>query len=305
MGKICKLINSSYPCFWRKNKQKPMLLDGKKVAKSIHEEIAQEIHWLTHKPCLGAILLGDTDSPSMRYIRQKQRSAKEVGIDFHLYQLPINTPESTLLSTIDELNNDTSISWYIIQLPLPKHIDTQKVLSLIDPLKDVDGFHPINQGKIIMWDTTGFAPCTPAGIIALLEHKRIEISGKYVVILGKSNIVGKPLIGLLLNKWATITSCNSSTPDISVYTKSADILISATGIPHIVSSDMIGKDTVVIDVWFSIIDGLVTGDTDVDAIDAKWNLVTPVPGWVGPMTVAMLLKNTLKAHIWWNNKENL
>jgi len=273
-----------------------MLLDGKKVAENIYKEIAEEIDWLTKKPCLGAVLLWEKDSPSMRYIEQKKRNAEKVGMEFILHHLAEDTSEKELLSKIQELNTDTHLSGYIVQLPLPQHIDNNTIINAIDSSKDVDGFHPINQGKLVTWDDSGFTPCTPAGIMHLLSSQNIDLTGKSVVIIGKSNIVGKPLISLCLNQWATVTSCNSKTPDISIYTKQADIVISATGMPHIITADIIGDKTVVIDVWFSIIDGKILWDSDVEAIDQQWNLVTPVPGWVWPMTVAMLLWNTLKAH---------
>lgn len=273
-----------------------MLLDGKKIAQDIYTDLEHQINSETNKPVLWAILVWDNDSPSLRYIRQKERNAEKVGMGFHLVHLPKETTEEQLLQEVIQLNTASHISGYIIQLPLPQHISTQKIIDAIDPSKDVDGFHPFNQWKILTWDTSGFIPCTPAGIMHILSHMNVSLNGKTAVVLWRSNIVGKPMVNLLINAWATVINCNSQTPDISVYTKKADIIISAVGKSRLITTDIVKPESVIIDVGFSLIDGEIFWDTDYMALHQNGHSVTPVPGWVGPMTVAMLLKNTLIAH---------
>ena len=272
-----------------------MILDGKKIAENIHEELQTKIHKLDTPPSLWAVLVGD-NSVSMRYITQKKRFAEKVGINFTLFTYPEDISEENLLYNISGINKNSQISGYIIQLPLPKHIDTLKILNAIDPNKDVDGFHPQNQGKVMIWDDSGFTPCTPAGIMKILEHYQIELAWKRVVILWKSNIVGKPLINLCMNAGATVVWCNSQTPDISLYTKHADVIISAVGKPGIIHPEIVSPHSVIIDVGFCVTDGKIRGDCLYHELVSQGNTITPVPGWVGPMTVAMLLKNTYQAH---------
>lgn len=273
-----------------------MILDGKKITENIYNQLIEKIQSCEKAPCLWVILVWNEDSPSMRYIRQKRREAKKVGIDFRLSHLPQDISQQELIETIQAYNQDRSISWYIVQLPLPNHIDTLGVIRNIDPKKDVDGFHPENQWKVMIWDTTGFTPCTPAGVMEMLSYYDIDLPGKQVTILGQSNIVGKPMSQLCINAWATVSSCNSRTPDISLYTKNADIIISATWIAHLITTDIVRKNAVIIDVWFSIQNGEIYGDCEYKNLLSQWNSITPVPGWVWPMTVAMLLTNTYKAH---------
>lgn len=275
--------------------QLPMILDGKKIAQKIYSKLTDEILTLKEKPCLGAVLVGSNPA-SLRYIKQKKKNAKAIGMDFRLFSLPEDTTEAKLLTLIQNLNNDSSLSGYIVQLPLPSHIDTLKVIESINPTKDVDGFHPINQGKILIGEKDAFAPCTPLWVMEILRERDFVFPGSKIVILGRSNIVGKPLAALCINAWATVISCNSKTPDISQYTKSADVVVLATGQVGVLRADMIGKDTIVIDVGFTVRDGVIYGDADFKPIHAQWNLITPVPGWVGQLTVAMLLSNTLRAH---------
>lgn len=278
-----------------KNNQFIMILNGRKIALKMYDEMSWEISKHEKKPTLWAILVGDNSS-SLRYIKQKRKWAEYVGINFQLLELQEDISEEDLLRNVEKYNLDTHISGFIIQLPLPKSIDTQKIMRAILPEKDVDGFHPVNQWKILLWDNSGLIPCTPAGIMKLLSSQNIDVSGKKVVVIGRSNIVGKPLVNLLMNAGATVTNCNSKTPDITPYTKQADIVISATGVPKMIGKEHVSQDAIIIDVWFSVIDGKATGDTDVEALDQNGNLVTPVPGWVGPMTVAMLIHNTLLTH---------
>jgi len=274
-----------------------VILDGKKIASETYEKLRAQIEWLQEKPVLWAVLVWENNSPSMRYIRQKRRECRKIGMWFELYQFPEDISEEALQSEIISLNNNTKISGYIVQLPLPNHIDALKIIRNIDPLKDVDGFHPENQGKIVLWDGTGFTPCTPAGIMKIFEYYNINLLGKNIKILGQSNIVGKPMAQLCINAWATVTSCNSKTKNLAEHTKHADIIISATGRAHLLTADMVSPGATIIDVWFSVIDDIVYWDADYKNILSTGNAITPVPGWVWPMTVAMLLSNPLQAHI--------
>ncbi len=273
-----------------------MILDGRTIAQNIYNSLGEDIAQLKDTPTLGAILVWNNDE-SLRYIKQKRKFAEKTWINFKLFQFEDTISEEALKSEILKLNNNTEISGYIVQLPLPKHINELRVIRNIDPKKDVDGFHPENQWKVMIWDLTGFAPCTPAGVMKILEHYNITLVWKKISILGRSNIVGKPLTMMCINAGATVTSCNSRTPDISEFTKNSDIVICATGIPHILKAHMTSPDSIVIDVGFSIVNGEIHWDADYNALISQWNSVTPVPGWVGPMTVAMLLSNTYKAHI--------
>ncbi|MDD5769480.1 MAG: bifunctional 5,10-methylenetetrahydrofolate dehydrogenase/5,10-methenyltetrahydrofolate cyclohydrolase [Candidatus Gracilibacteria bacterium] len=272
-----------------------MILDGKIVAEKIYNELKNEILPLEKKPKLGAILIGNNSS-SIRYIKQKQKWAEYIGVDFELLTFDENISQISLLEEINKLNIDENISGFIIQLPLPKHINEQEIINSINPEKDVDGFHPINQGKIVIGDETGLKPCTPAGVIELCKFYNIDLIGKNIVIIGRSNIVGKPLANMLINMQATLTICNSKTKNIDFYTKNADIIITAMGSPEFLTTEKINKDTVVIDVGFSVIDGKIYGDCDFENIIQNGNKITPVPGGVGALTVAMLMKNTLKAY---------
>jgi len=208
------------------NNYEKMILDGKIVAQAIYEEIKQEISTLTQKPKLWVILVGNNPS-SLRYIKQKQKWAEYVGIDFEIFSFEENIAKKDLLECVHKLNNDENISWYIVQLPLPAHINEKNIINSIAPEKDVDGFHPENQWKIVIWDTSGLAPCTPTGMMELLKYYNIDVVWKNVVIIGRSNIVGKPIANLLINASATVTICNSKTKNIEVFTKNADIIITA------------------------------------------------------------------------------
>ena len=273
-----------------------MILDGKKIAAEIYDEIEAEIQWLDTPPKLGIVLVGD-NPVSLKYIEQKQKAAKKVWIDFELLKLEEFIIEEELIEKLEELNDDPSISGYIVQLPLPSHITDEKILATISPLKDIDGFHPANQWAMLIGNKNAFTPCTPAGIMELLHKQNIDIKWKKVCVIGRSNIVWKPLTMLLINAGATVTSCNSHTTNLQSHTKNADIIISATGQTQLIWVDHLKDNTtVVIDVGFQYQWTKISGDCDFENIHANGNLVTPVPWGVGPMTVAMIMKNTLKAY---------
>lgn len=273
-----------------------MILDGKKVAEEIYEDLKTQIWKLEKKPTLWVIVVWDNPA-SLKYIAQKKKWAEYIGMGFWVCELPGSIPEEILIEKIEEWNSSNNISGYLVQLPLPRNFDVIKIIESIDPKKDIDGFHPINQGKLMIGDDSGSLPCTPSGIMQLFEYQKIELKGKEIVIIWRSNIVWKPLALLLINAWATVISCNSSTKDIYKYTLSADIVISAAGYPHLISSNNISKDCVVIDVWFNFVNNSIMGDCDFTDIHEQGNLITPVPWWVWPMTVAILMQNTLSCHI--------
>lgn len=271
-----------------------MIIDGKKIAKDEYELLKEEIKSMQEKPSLHALLVWNNPS-SLRYIRQKKKWADYIWIDFFLYHFEEDWEEKVLLEKIESLNNNKKVSGIICQLPLPEKIDTKKVIDSIHPLKDVDGFTNINMGKIVIGDDSWLVPCTPAGVMHIFEKEKIDLKGKKVVIIGRSNIVGKPLVNICINKQATVSCCNSQTKDIKEYTKDADIVILATGNPWLLSLDMINDATIVIDVWFTVEDGKIYGDACFEEIEKNGNKITPVPGWVGALTVLFLMKNTLKA----------
>ena len=280
-----------------------MILHGKDVAESIYKELAQKIQALTTPPTLVAVLVGNNPA-SLRYIEQKKRFSEKVGIRFILKHFSEDISEDELLKTIKDLNHDTTVSWYIVQLPLPAHINAQTIIFSFSPEKDVDGFHPINQGKVLLWDMSGHIPCTPKWILKILEYYHISLAGKKVVVLWRSNIVGKPITALCINAGATVTSCNSLTPDSSIHTKQADIIITAIWKAHFLKAWDVLPHAILIDVGFSLIENHIYGDIDIDDCIKQGNSYTPVPWGVGPMTVAMLLQNTFTAHIHslWNEK---
>ena len=273
------------------------LIDGKKVAQEIRSAIGEEVAKLKassgNVPGLATVLVGE-DPASAVYVRSKNKICKELGFISLEHTLPENTGEKDLLALIDELNRNEAISGILVQLPLPKHIDSIKILEAIDPAKDVDGFHPESMGRLMM-GTAVLAPCTPSGIIEMLDRYEVEIEGRHAVVLGRSNIVGKPVALLLLHRNATVTICHSRTKDLSTVTRTADILIAAVGRPNMVTGDMVKQGAVVIDVGINRVDGKLVGDVAFSEVEPKASLITPVPGGVGPMTIAMLMHNTLKA----------
>lgn len=272
------------------------LIDGKKISEEIKQEVAKEVKKLKEsgvQPGLATILVGD-DPASHIYVKNKVKDCKEVGIYSEKIVLPKETSEGELISIIEELNVRTDIDGILVQLPLPSHIDQFEVIRSINPDKDVDGFHPINQGLMLIGKDTLY-PCTPAGIIEMLKRYNIEISGKNAVIIGRSNIVGKPAAVLLLKENATVTICHSKTKDLSEFTKNADILVVAVGRPKMITGDIIKEGAVVIDVGINRLGDKIVGDVDFDSASKVASFITPVPGGVGLVTRAMLLKNTLIA----------
>ena len=273
------------------------IIDGKLVSSKIKENIKSKVIEFKEKhtfsPFLAVISVGN-DPASVVYIRNKIKSAKEVGIYANVFHYPEDVSEREILYKIDELNNSRTYDGILVQLPLPKHISEKKVTSAISPKKDVDAFHPENVGKIFLGNYD-FLPCTPAGIIKLLEYYNVEISGSNCVVIGRSNIVGKPMAHLLLERNGTVTVCHSKTKNLAEITKQADILIVAVGKPQFVTADMVKEGAVVIDVGINRVDGKIVGDVDFDSVSEVASYITPVPGGVGVMTVAMLLENTLKA----------
>lgn len=271
-----------------------MIIDWKKIAGEMYEKIKAEIILTWKKLSLQAILVWNNPS-SLRYIAQKRKWAEYVWIDFRLDHLDENIDEKELLDKIVGYNNNTDTTWLLVQLPLPAQIDTKKVIDLINPKKDIDWFHSENQWKVLLWEHTGLIPCTPLWVIEILNYLKVDLNGKLVTVIGRSNIVGKPLVALLINSWATTVCCNSKTKDIAEFTKKSDIVICAAWSPGLLSLDMINDKTMVIDVWFTVIDDKIYGDAKFDEINNNWNMITPVPGWVGALTVANLMNNVLKA----------
>jgi len=277
------------------------LLNGKLLADKLKEELKKEVEGYIknglRKPSLAVILVGE-DPASKIYVRKKKESCEYIGINSLSYHLPEDTGESQLLKLIDELNNRGDVDGILVQLPLPKHIDTRKVISSIDPSKDVDGFHPVNVGKLATGIGEGIIPCTPLGIWIMLKHYQIDTFKKDVVIVGASNIVGKPMgLIFLKNEEATITVCHKNTKDLKEHTKKADILIVAVGKPNLITEDMVKEGVVVVDVGINRLEnGKIVGDVDFENVKNKAYAITPVPGGVGPLTVVSLLVNTVSVY---------
>jgi methylenetetrahydrofolate dehydrogenase (NADP+)/methenyltetrahydrofolate cyclohydrolase len=274
------------------------IIDGKAISAKIREEIAIDAARFSdrhgRKPCLAVVLLGD-DPASSIYVRMKGRACEEAGIASVQHTLGTDTSQDHLLNLIDDLNRDGAVDGILVQLPLPSHIDEGAVLERIDPRKDVDGFHPVNVGKLMIGQDT-FYPCTPHGIMKMLEYEGVEIKGKRAVIIGRSNIVGKPLALMLLREHATVTICHSRTIDLPAVAREADILVAAIGRAQMVGKDMVKKGAVVIDVGVNRLpDGKLVGDVHFNEVAPAVSKITPVPGGVGPMTITMLLANTVEA----------
>ncbi|MDE3046282.1 MAG: bifunctional methylenetetrahydrofolate dehydrogenase/methenyltetrahydrofolate cyclohydrolase FolD [Verrucomicrobiota bacterium] len=277
------------------------LIDGKEIAADILQQIKADIAKLPgRKPGLAFLLVGDNEA-SQTYVHSKSKACAECGIHSVLRKLPTNTTEAHLLREIEQLNNDPTIDGILVQLPLPSHIDEKAITFAIDPKKDVDGFHPLNLGLLLRGDPSAIVPCTPRGIHTLLLRTGISLEGKHVVIVGRSNIVGKPLAALLVQKHpsanATVTIAHSKSLHLAEITRSADILIAAIGQPHFIQASMVRKGAVVIDVGINRKDGKIVGDVDFAAVSPIASHITPVPGGVGPMTIAMLLQNTLQIRL--------
>lgn len=271
------------------------IIDGKQIAKEVRAEIAAECTELKKKgivPGLAVVIVG-TDPASQVYVRNKKKACEEVGFRSEVFELPEETTEEELLALVKKLNEDVNIHGILVQLPLPKHLDDEVIIANIDPKKDVDAFHPSNVGKIMIGNYD-FLPCTPAGVMVLLEKSGIDVSGKECVVVGRSNIVGKPQAMLLLHANGTVTICHSRTKDLAEVTRRADILVVAIGKADFITGDMVKDGAVVIDVGMNRkADGKLTGDVDFAAVEPKASYITPVPGGVGPMTITMLLRNTL------------
>lgn len=278
------------------------IIDGKKLAKEIQEKVTREVAELVKegkKPGLAVVLVGDNQA-SRTYVRNKQKRTEEAGMKSVLIELPENVTEEKLLSVVEELNEDKTIHGILVQLPLPEHISEEKVIDTISYDKDVDGFHPVNVGNLFIGKDS-FVPCTPAGIIELIKSTGTQIEGKRAVVIGRSNIVGKPVAQLLLNENATVTIAHSRTKDLPQVAKEADILVVATGLAKFVKKDYIKPGAIVIDVGMDRDENnKLCGDVDFDDVVEEAGFITPVPGGVGPMTITMLLANTLKAakRIW-------
>ena len=285
-----------------------IILDGKKISNDIKDEITTTVAHMKAKgektPHLAAVIVGE-DGASLTYVGSKVRACAQVGFESTLIQLPDDITQDDLLNKIQELNQDAEIDGFIVQLPLPKHIDTQAILLAVDPKKDVDGFHPENFGKLAL-DMETFIPATPFGIMELLKRYDIETSGKHTVVIGRSHIVGRPMSILMSRKGqpgdSTVTLTHSRTKDLAHYTREADIVISALGVPNFLTADMVKKGVVIIDVGITRVPDanaakgyVITGDVDFAEVSEKASYITPVPGGVGPMTIAMLLQNTLLA----------
>ena len=273
------------------------IISGKETAAKIRERLSAQIDQLREKgyqPGLAVVIVGD-DPASQVYVRNKEKACKEVGIAAQTFALPKETTQQELMALIDTLNARSDVHGILVQLPLPRHLDEHQVINAILPEKDVDAFHPVNVGKIMIGDFD-YVPCTPAGVMALLEEAQIDVSGKRAVVIGRSNIVGKPQAMLLLHKNATVTICHSKTQHLEEITRQADIIVVAIGKAHFLRGDMVKDGVVVIDVGMNRLEnGKLAGDVDFDTVAPKASYITPVPGGVGPMTITMLLQNTVTA----------
>lgn len=271
------------------------IVDGKAIAAAIHQEVRAEVQLLTERhgrpPGVAVILVGD-DPASATYVRNKGKVCQEVGIRSLQLARPASISREELFDLIARLNKEETIDAILVQLPLPPHLNPREVTEAIDPAKDVDALHPINVGRLTRGDAR-VLPCTPAGILEILDRHQVEIKGRRAVVVGRSEIVGKPIALLLLHRHATVTLCHSRTPDLGAETRRAEILVAAVGRPRLITADMVRDGVAVIDVGVNRVEGRLVGDVDFDAVKEKASLITPVPGGVGPLTIAMLLKNTL------------
>ncbi|QXM06025.1 bifunctional methylenetetrahydrofolate dehydrogenase/methenyltetrahydrofolate cyclohydrolase FolD [Crassaminicella indica] len=273
------------------------ILDGKKISEEIRNHIVNEVKKLKANygitPGLSVVLVGD-DAASHVYVSMKEKACKKVGFHSEVYKLPKETTQQELLNLINKLNNDEKIHGILVQLPLPKGIDEHLINSHIAPTKDVDGFHAVNTGKLFLGKES-FIPCTPKGILELIKRTGEDITGKHAVVIGRSNIVGKPVAILLLKENATVTICHSKTKNLDKYVQTADIVVAAVGVPELIKGNMIKKGAIVIDAGTRKVNNKLVGDVEFEEASKKASWITPVPGGVGPMTITMLLENTLKA----------
>ncbi len=273
------------------------LIDGKELSQKIRKNVKKEIEILETvgvTPGLAVILVGD-DPASKTYVSMKEKACEEAGIYSIVHKMPTSISQEKILEILDMINKNDYMDGILVQLPLPSHIDTNKIIEAIDPSKDVDGFHPFNVGRLVA-GLDSFAPCTPLGVMKMFKEYKIDPKGKDVCIVGASNIVGKPMLNLLLNAGATVDICHIFTKDLKAHTKQADIIIVGVGKPGLITEDMIKDGAVVIDIGINRLEsGKLVGDVDFEKVAPKCSFITPVPGGVGPMTIAMLLENTLKA----------
>lgn len=276
----------------------PLILDGQKVSEIILKEVAKEVEKLSAQhlhPKLAIILAGENQA-SLSYVKQKIKSCEATGVLHELIEFPETVTQKEIISKIDELNADPKTHGILVQLPLPSQIYTPEIIKRLDPKKDVDGFHAYNVGKLFLSaEFEDLAPCTPKGVIRLLEHYKIPIQGQEAVVIGASNIVGKPMAMMLLNRKATVTVCHSKTRDLKMHTLKADIVCSAVGKPNFITADMVKEGVIIIDIGFNKLDGKIVGDVDFEKVAPKSSAITPTPGGTGPMTVACLLENVITA----------
>ena len=275
------------------------IIDGKALSDKILKEIENEHSELQakvgRKAGLAVIIVGENPA-SQIYVRNKIRACERVGFHSETIRFDENITEENLLLEIEKLNNDSNIDGILVQLPIPKHIDGLKIINAISAEKDVDGFHTTNIGKMMIGDETGFLPCTPAGVIQMFEEYNIDLEGKDVLVIGQSNIVGKPMTLLLINKRATVQVCNSKTKNLPEKLQKADVVVAAAGSPKLVKGSDVKEGVVVIDIGINRVNGKICGDVDFEEVSQKASYITPVPGGVGPMTIAMLIKNTFKSY---------
>ncbi|MCK8825445.1 bifunctional 5,10-methylenetetrahydrofolate dehydrogenase/5,10-methenyltetrahydrofolate cyclohydrolase [Fuchsiella alkaliacetigena] len=277
--------------------EETLILDGSAKSSEIQEEIKAETAKLKEEegvvPKLSIVFVGDSPA-SASYIKLQQRICEKVGIDSEVIDLEDDVSEEKLLAELDKLNNDDQVNGILMQMPLPDHIDDDKVIRSINPQKDLDSFHPYNLGEVVLGGDA-YQPCTPEGVMALLDMYDIDVKGKDVAIVGHSNIVGKPLALMMLNRNATVSVCHIDTKDTASYTKEADIVAVAAGVPNLITADMVKEGAIVIDIGINQVDGKIVGDVDYENVKEKASAITPVPGGAGPMTIAMLLKDTVKS----------
>ena len=269
------------------------IMDGKALSEKIYERIKTEVSKLEKKPTLAVIITSDNEAGKI-YVRNKKRACENTGINSITVEFDETVSDEEFLSKIDELNKNPEVDAIMVQLPIPRHLDTEKILNSISPEKDADGLHYINAGKLFTGQIPNSVACTPKGIIRILDEYGINVEGKHAVVIGRSNLVGKPIAQLLMQKNATVTHLHSKSKNIEFFTKNADIIVVATGKPKMLKEDMVKEGVVVIDVGISRVDGKLSGDVDFDSVAPKASFITPVPKGVGPMTVAMLIQNTLE-----------
>lgn len=269
------------------------IMDGKALSEKIYERIKTEVAKLEKKPTLAVIITSDNEAGKI-YVRNKKRACENTGINSITVEFDETVSDEEFLSKIDELNKNPEVDAIMVQLPIPRHLDTEKILNSISPEKDADGLHYINAGKLFTGQIPNSVACTPKGIIRILDEYGINVEGKHAVVIGRSNLVGKPIAQLLMQKNATVTHIHSKSKNIEFFTKNADIIVVATGNPKMLKGDMVKEGVVIIDVGISRVDGKLSGDVDFDSVAPKASFITPVPKGVGPMTVAMLIQNTLE-----------